>query len=177
MGDDARKHNQMAAYLNNSRCCAELYFIQFPLHFTRIEYGFFSVSTEIEINNTQLLSFRSTTGNQTDGKVISNGIAHGVPIATRGFVIDSASSSFKLFDFERRLPKANDVLIRIHYCGVCHSDIHQAKNEWHNSKYPMVPGHEITGVVEQVGSSVRNFRAGDHVGVGCMVDSCLHCNP
>ncbi len=109
--------------------------------------------------------------------MISNGITHGVPIATKGFAVDSASSSFKLFNFERRIPKADDVLIRIHYCGICHSDIHQAKNEWHNSKYPMVPGHEITGVVEQVGSSVRNFHAGDHVGVGCIVDSCLHCNP
>ncbi|CAF2572741.1 unnamed protein product [Rotaria sp. Silwood2] len=118
----------------------------------------------------------STTANKTEEKVVSNGVNHDSPIATKGFAVESDSSPFKLFDFERRVPKADDVFIRVHYCGICHSDIHQAKNEWHTAKYPMVPGHEITGVVEQVGSNVRNFRVGDHVGVGCMVDSCLHCN-
>ncbi|CAF4611154.1 unnamed protein product [Rotaria sp. Silwood1] len=118
----------------------------------------------------------SNTANTTEEKVVSNGVNHTAPIATKGLAVDSASSPFKVFDFERRVPKADDVFIRIHYCGICHSDIHQVKNEWHTSKYPMVPGHEITGVVEQVGSNVRKFRIGDHVGVGCMVDSCLQCN-
>ncbi len=125
-----------------------------------------------------MILYRTTpAANESNRKVVSNGTTHNVPIATKGFAVDSASSSFRLFNFERRIPKVDDVLIRIHYCGICHSDIHQVKNEWHNSKYPMVPGHEITGVVEQVGSNVRNFRVGDHVGVGCMVDSCLNCNP
>ncbi len=119
-------------------------------------------------------SFRNIA-HPTNGKVVSNSIAPGVPIAATGFAVDSASSPFKLFHFERRMPRADDVLIRIHYCGICHTDIHQAKNDWHQSKYPMVPGHEITGVVEQVGSSVKHFRVGDRVGVGCMVDSCLTC--
>lgn len=110
------------------------------------------------------------------GNVVSNGITSGVPIAAKGFAVDDAKSSFRLFEFERRIPRDDDVLIRIHYCGICHSDIHQAKNEWQNSIYPMVPGHEIAGVVEQVGSKVKHFRVGDHVGVGCLVDSCLHCD-
>ena len=96
-------------------------------------------------------------------------------IAAKAYAVDSATSPFKLFNFERRAPRDDDVVIRIHYCGICHSDIHQAKNEWHNAIYPMVPGHEITGVVERVGSKVRKVRAGDHVGVGCMVDACLDC--
>lgn len=106
---------------------------------------------------------------------MSNSIASGVPIATTAYAVDSTSSPFKLFHFERRAPRADDVLIRIHYCGICHTDIHYVYNEWKTSKYPLVPGHEITGVVEQVGSSVKHFRVGDHVGVGFMIDSCLNC--
>jgi uncharacterized zinc-type alcohol dehydrogenase-like protein len=106
---------------------------------------------------------------------VSNGVTPGIPIAAKGYAVDSAAAPFKLFDFERRMPRVDDVLIRIHYCGICHTDIHQVNNDWHQGKYPMIPGHEITGVVEQVGSSVKHFRAGDHVGVGCMVDSCLNC--
>ncbi|CAF3724184.1 unnamed protein product [Adineta steineri] len=98
-----------------------------------------------------------------------------ISITAKGYAVDSESTPFKLFDFERRAPAADDVVIRIHYCGICHTDIHQVYNEWHMSKYPMVPGHEITGIVEQVGSSVKRFRAGDHAGVGCMVDSCRKC--
>jgi len=123
-----------------------------------------------------LILFRTKpAANESNEKVVSKGVTDSVPIATKGFAVDSASTSFRLFDFERRIPKADDVLIRIHYCGICHSDIHQVKNEWHNAKYPMVPGHEIAGVVEQVGSNVKHFRVGDHAGVGCMVDSCLNC--
>lgn len=108
-------------------------------------------------------------------KTIFNSATTGVPTAATGYAVESATAPFKLFHFQRRAPRADDVLIRIHYCGICHTDIHQAHNDWQISKYPMVPGHEITGVVEQVGSSVKHFRAGDHVGVGCMVDSCLDC--
>ena len=77
--------------------------------------------------------------------------------------------------FERRDPRPDDVVIDILYCGVCHSDIHQARNEWRNSIYPMVPGHEIIGRVSSVGAQVSQFKVGDMVGVGCMVDSCQHC--
>lgn len=121
---------------------------------------------------------RTKIGITNDGeKIASIGTTHTVPIPTRGYAVDGPTSPFKVFEFERRVPKADDVLILIHYCGICHSDIHQTRDEWANAKYPMVPGHEITGVVEQVGSSVRRFRAGDHVGVGCLVDSCLRCTP
>ncbi|MBF3276085.1 alcohol dehydrogenase catalytic domain-containing protein, partial [Pseudomonas aeruginosa] len=66
-------------------------------------------------------------------------------------------------------------MIDILYCGVCHSDLHQARNEWHNSLYPLVPGHEIIGRVASVGEAVSGFAVGELVGVGCMVDSCRHC--
>ena len=79
------------------------------------------------------------------------------------------------FQFERRAVGAHDVQIEILYCGVCHSDIHQARNEWGNAMYPMVPGHEIVGLVTEVGSAVNGFKVGDLAGVGCMVDSCGHC--
>jgi len=79
------------------------------------------------------------------------------------------------FEFERRELKATDVQIEILYCGVCHSDIHQVRNEWGNSSFPMVPGHEIVGKVINLGSEVKKFVIGDKVGVGCMVDSCRTC--
>lgn len=79
------------------------------------------------------------------------------------------------FQFERRAVGVNDVQIEILYCGVCHSDIHQARNEWGNSMYPMVPGHEIVGRVTEVGGAVKGFKVGDLAGVGCMVDSCGEC--
>ncbi len=75
----------------------------------------------------------------------------------------------------RRTPGAHDVVIEIQYCGVCHSDIHQARDEWGGALFPMVPGHEIVGIVSQVGNQVSLFRAGDRVGVGCFVDSCRNC--
>ena len=79
------------------------------------------------------------------------------------------------FQFERREVGASDIQIDILYCGVCHSDIHQVKNEWGGSAYPMVPGHEIIGRVTQVGEAVKGFKVGDLAGVGCMVDSCGVC--
>ncbi len=76
---------------------------------------------------------------------------------------------------ERRMPTAKDVSINIEYCGICHTDIHQVRNEWGGSLYPMVPGHEITGTVTAVGDNVTRFKVGDRVGVGCFVDSCRSC--
>lgn len=86
-----------------------------------------------------------------------------------------AASPLAPFTFERRAPRDNDVAIDILFCGVCHSDLHQARNDWQNSIYPMVPGHEIIGRVKAVGKDVKKFKEGDLVGVGCMVDSCQHC--
>ena len=75
----------------------------------------------------------------------------------------------------RRAPGAHDVAIEIAYCGVCHSDLHQVRGEWAGTKYPCVPGHEIVGRVSAVGAHVSAYREGDLVGVGCLVDSCQHC--
>jgi cinnamyl-alcohol dehydrogenase len=77
--------------------------------------------------------------------------------------------------FTRRLPEANDVHIQVAHCGMCHSDLHQVYDEWGNTKFPCLPGHEITGIVTEVGGSVSKFKVGDRVGVGCMVDSCREC--
>lgn len=78
---------------------------------------------------------------------------------------------------ERREPRADDVVIHIDYCGVCHTDIHFVQDDWGMSEYPMVPGHEIVGTVTAVGQDVERFAVGDRVGVGCLVDSCRHCEP
>jgi uncharacterized zinc-type alcohol dehydrogenase-like protein len=94
---------------------------------------------------------------------------------TLGYAAHSASAPLDHFRFERRAPGPRDVQIEILYCGVCHSDLHTVRNEWHNTIYPVVPGHEIVGRVTQVGSEVTGFKAGDLAGVGCMVDSCGTC--
>jgi len=96
-------------------------------------------------------------------------------IQAKGYAVQSAESKFEPFNFERRELGANDVLIEIQYCGICHSDIHQVRNEWQNSTYPMVPGHEIVGRIKQVGAEVSKFKEGDIAGVGCFVDSCRAC--
>jgi uncharacterized zinc-type alcohol dehydrogenase-like protein len=96
-------------------------------------------------------------------------------IATHGYAAHSATTSPVPFDFEHRDPGANDIVIDIQFCGICHSDIHQARNEWGNAMYPMVPGHEIVGVVSAVGSAVTKFKVGDAAAVGVMVDSCREC--
>ena len=80
-------------------------------------------------------------------------------------------------EFERNSPKADEVLIEVLYCGVCHSDIHQVDNDWKNTLYPCVPGHEVVGRIVEAGSTVSKFKTGDLVGVGCMIDSCKHCTP
>jgi alcohol dehydrogenase (NADP+) len=92
-----------------------------------------------------------------------------------GYAAPSATQALAPFRFERRDPRSDDVEIEILYCGVCHSDLHMARNDWGWSFYPLVPGHEIIGRVVSVGSEVSRFKAGDHVGIGCMVDSCQHC--
>ena len=96
-------------------------------------------------------------------------------ISSHGYAAHESKKPLAPFSFERRDPRPHDVTIDIHYCGVCHSDLHQVRNEWGGSSFPMVPGHEIVGVVTHVGSSVQKFKKGDLVGVGCMVDSCRSC--
>jgi uncharacterized zinc-type alcohol dehydrogenase-like protein len=95
----------------------------------------------------------------------------------RGYAALDQKGKMVPFHFDRRDPRANDVEIEILYCGVCHSDLHNARNDWGNTMYPVVPGHEIIGRVSSVGSAVTRFSVGQHVGVGCMVDSCQHCEP
>ncbi|WP_212799607.1 NAD(P)-dependent alcohol dehydrogenase [Pseudomonas sp. St316] len=92
-----------------------------------------------------------------------------------GYAAQSATTPLAPMKFERRSPRADDVAIEILYCGVCHSDIHQARNEWGIAVYPLMPGHEIVGKVTAVGANVTRYKVGDLVGVGCMVDSCREC--
>lgn len=94
----------------------------------------------------------------------------------KAFGAQSADLSLAPLEIQRRQPGSDDVQIEILYCGVCHSDLHTARNEWKNTLYPSVPGHEIVGRVVAVGNKVRKFKVGDLAGVGCLVDSCGHCS-
>lgn len=94
---------------------------------------------------------------------------------TKAYGAQSATSPLAQFSIKRRVPTADDVAIEILFCGVCHSDLHQVRDEWHNSTYPVVPGHEIVGRVTKVGKNVKKFKVGDLAAVGCMVDSCRTC--
>ncbi|HAJ43441.1 MAG TPA: hydroxyacid dehydrogenase, partial [Alcanivorax sp.] len=93
----------------------------------------------------------------------------------KAYGAQSADSGVHAMSIERRAPRPADVAIKIDYCGVCHTDIHFAENDWGRTLYPVVPGHEIIGRVTAVGDDVSGFKVGDVVGVGCMVDSCRHC--
>lgn len=95
----------------------------------------------------------------------------------RAYGTHAATQALGLFRFDRRTPRADDVVIDILFCGVCHTDIHHSRDDWGRANYPMVPGHEIVGRVTAVGAEVSRFRVGDRVGVGCMVDACRHCGP
>ena len=95
---------------------------------------------------------------------------------TIGYAAQSNNTPLARYSFERRKLRANDVLIEILYCGVCHSDLHMARNDWGMSVYPLVPGHEIVGHVIEVGHDVTRYKPGNRVAVGCMVDSCQKCD-
>jgi uncharacterized zinc-type alcohol dehydrogenase-like protein len=97
--------------------------------------------------------------------------------AAVGYAAKSKRSDLKPLAFQRRDPGPTDVVIDIQYCGVCHSDVHQARDEWGNTVWPCVPGHELVGRVTAVGASVATHRVGDVVAAGCMVDSCRQCSP
>lgn len=94
-----------------------------------------------------------------------------------GYAAKSAQVPLAPFEFTRRDPRPDDVVFEVLYCGVCHSDLHQARNDWGISLYPLVPGHEVIGRVTAVGDQVTRIKLGDIVGVGCMVDSCRQCQP
>ncbi len=96
-------------------------------------------------------------------------------IPTKGYAVQDAKSDLALWNFERRELGPHDVQFDIKFCGVCHSDLHQIKDDWGGSIYPMVPGHEIVGKVVQIGSHVKKFKIGDLAGTGCLVDSCRTC--
>ena len=100
---------------------------------------------------------------------------------SKGYAAMAAKAPLAPYTFERREPREHDVLIAIKYCGICHSDIHQSRDGWSDyleeSIFPMVPGHEIAGVVTAVGAKVTKYKVGDKVGVGCFVDSCRTCAP
>src|SRR4051794_32035499 len=97
-------------------------------------------------------------------------------MTTKAYGAYAADKPLEAIDIERREPGPHDVQIEIAYCGVCHSDLHQVRSEWAGTLYPCVPGHEIVGHVTAVGPEVTGFNIGDTVGVGCMVDGCLHCH-
>ena len=93
----------------------------------------------------------------------------------RAYAAQSPESGLAPFSIARRAPRPDDVVIEIDYCGMCHSDLHTAYNDWGGTVYPVVPGHEIVGRVTAVGAAVKDFKPGEVVGVGCMVDSCRTC--
>jgi len=97
--------------------------------------------------------------------------------ASKGFAALTAQSTLAPFDFTRREPGATEIAIEILYCGVCHSDLHMARNEWGNSIYPLVPGHEIVGRVTAAGAAVTKFKVGTIAAIGVIVDSCRQCAP
>ena len=96
-------------------------------------------------------------------------------IQTKGYAVQDAKTDLAPWSFERREVGPHDVQFDIQFCGVCHSDLHQIKNEWGGSIFPMVPGHEIVGRITNLGADVHKFKVGDLAGVGCMVDSCRSC--
>ena len=97
-------------------------------------------------------------------------------IQTKGYAVSGPDAAFEVYNFERRDVGASDILMDVLFCGICHSDIHQARGEWGNSTFPMVPGHEIVGRVSKVGGDVTKFAIGDIAGIGCFVDSCRTCS-
>lgn len=98
-----------------------------------------------------------------------------MPTKAKGWGVESATDTPHAITFERRDLRNNDVAITISHCGICHSDLHFAHDDWGMSSYPMIPGHEIVGTVSEVGPDVTRFRQGDRVAVGCLVDSCQKC--
>src|SRR6478735_10899091 len=97
-------------------------------------------------------------------------------IQSKGYAAQGPTIDLALWNFERRAVGPNDVQFDIQYCGVCHSDLHQIRDDWFPGIFPMVPGHEIVGRVIAVGNHVKKFKVGDLAGTGCLVDSCRTCD-
>jgi uncharacterized zinc-type alcohol dehydrogenase-like protein len=97
--------------------------------------------------------------------------------SSKGFAAQSAQSPLAPFSFTRREPGPTEITVEILFCGVCHSDLHMARNEWRNAIYPLVPGHEIVGRVTAAGNAIKKFKVGDIAAIGVIVDSCRHCAP
>jgi uncharacterized zinc-type alcohol dehydrogenase-like protein len=95
---------------------------------------------------------------------------------TKAYAALSPTTPLVPFEVDRREPGPQDVVIDLAWCGICHSDVHQARDEWGGALFPMVPGHEMVGTVSRVGGAVTRFKVGDRAGVGCMVDSCRTCD-
>lgn len=106
---------------------------------------------------------------------IAEGAIHSTAKEVKAFGTEAADANLQQLSIKRRKATPHDVEIEILYCGVCHSDLHTARNEWHGTVYPCVPGHEIVGKIVSVGSHVTKFKTGDNAAVGCMVDSCREC--
>jgi uncharacterized zinc-type alcohol dehydrogenase-like protein len=98
-----------------------------------------------------------------------------VRLPSKGYAAMAASEKLVPWNFTRRKPRPHDVLVEIKYCGICHTDIHFVRNDLGMSTYPLVPGHEIVGIVKEIGYQVSKFKVGDSVGIGCLVDSCREC--
>src|SRR5687767_15252946 len=112
-------------------------------------------------------------------EAIKTTIERATQIATKNvkaFGTAAANADLNQLNIQRRKPTPHDVEIEILYCGVCHSDLHTARNEWHGTIYPCVPGHEIAGRIVSVGNHVTKFKIGDLAAVGCLVDSCRECD-
>src|SRR6476469_3844117 len=124
---------------------------------------------------TKLGVHTSSRNSKIEGVVMDTVVESKAGLKTPAYAAKSAKSPLAPFSIERRTPWPHDVLIDILYCGVCHSDIHQVRDEWGGSIFPMVPGHEIIGKVVDVGTHGSTWRKGDTVGVGCLVDSCRTC--
>ncbi|MBZ7990417.1 MULTISPECIES: NAD(P)-dependent alcohol dehydrogenase [unclassified Campylobacter] len=97
-------------------------------------------------------------------------------IITKGFAAYDENANFKPITFKRSALRDDEILIKTMYCGICHSDIHAAKNEWKATKYPIVPGHEIVGLVVEIGKNVKEFEIGNYAGIGCLINSCGECD-
>lgn len=104
-----------------------------------------------------------------------NFISFAQEIPTKGFAVMKSGFEFQPFEFTRHAVGGDEILIEIMYCGICHSDLHEANQDWYEERYPLVPGHEIVGRVVKVGKNVTKFKTGDYAGVGCIVNSCHTC--
>lgn len=107
--------------------------------------------------------------------LFSTAFAQNKPVPSKGFAVMANDGKFKSFEFERHAVGDNEILIETMYASICHSDVHHVHGDWGKEEYPMVPGHEIVGKVTQVGKNVTKFKVGDYAGVGCLVNSCGHC--